>query len=160
MKESTRMLVPEEKKCIGCRACTSACPEKLITFSEEGKLRSISFPANCSPDCELCALACPEKAISFTFPEEEEKSRVPLETQTLDFELAPCQKCGTAFATRRELEKVRTAISEKFPFPQQEASGWNSAPAVVRQRSEKSKQKQLFRQESFKKIEKARQYQL
>jgi ferredoxin len=116
MKESTRMLVPEEEKCIGCRACTSACPEKLITFSEEGKLRRISFPSNCSPDCELCALACPEKAISFIFPEDEEKSRVPLESQTLDFELIPCQKCGTAFATRRELEKVRTAISEKIPL--------------------------------------------
>ena len=117
MKESTRTLAPEEEKCIGCRACTSACPEKLITFSEEEKLRSISFPANCSSDCELCALACPEKAISFIFPEEGEKSRVSLESQTLNFELVPCQKCGTAFATRRELEKVRTAISEKIPLP-------------------------------------------
>lgn len=120
MKESTRMLVPEEEKCIGCRACTSACPEKLITFSEEGNMRSISFPANCGTGCELCelcelcALACPENAISFIFPEGESEN---VEKQTLDFELVSCQKCGTPFATIRELEKVRTAISEKVPLP-------------------------------------------
>ncbi len=119
MKESTRMLVPDEEKCIGCRACTAACPEKLIIFSEEGKLRSISFPANCSTDCELCAFACPEKAISFIFPggaEKSQRSQFPLEGLTLSFELVPCRSCGTAFATTKELEKVRTSISEKVPL--------------------------------------------
>ena len=119
MKENTKTPIPDEEKCIGCRACTSACPEKLITFSEEAKLQSISFPANCRADCELCALACPEKAISFIYPEgaeESQKSQVPPESRTLYFELVPCQNCGTAFATAKELEKVRSAISEKVPL--------------------------------------------
>ena len=123
MKESTRVLVLDAEKCIGCRACTTVCPEKLISFSEENDTRSISFPANCSKDCELCALACPEKAISFIFPDGAEKSRtnqksqVPPESLTLDFELAPCQNCGTPFATGKELEKVKEIISEKVPLP-------------------------------------------
>lgn len=34
----------------------------------------------------------------------------------ISLELIPCRKCGTAFATLKEIEKVRKAISGKVPL--------------------------------------------
>ena len=132
MNERIRLIIVEEKKCIGCRACTSVCPEGIINFSEEGGMRNIQFPGSCTLNCELCALNCPENAITFVLREEgklegklggklegEKKAgenRFLLPDRIISLKLMPCRKCGATFATLKEIEKVRKAISEKVPL--------------------------------------------
>ncbi|AKB19870.1 MULTISPECIES: ferredoxin family protein [unclassified Methanosarcina] len=136
MNERIRLIIADEKKCIGCRACTSVCPEGIIHFSEEGGMRNIQFPGSCTLNCELCALNCPENAIMFLLREESNieeniegklggklegekkagENRVLLPDRIISLKLTPCRKCGATFATLKELEKVRRAISEKVPL--------------------------------------------
>lgn len=135
MNERIRLLIVDEKKCIGCSACTSVCPEGIIHFSEEGGMRNIQFPGSCTLNCELCVLNCPENAITFVLREEgniegnregnkegnrEEKlegeNRFILPDRIISLKLMPCRKCGATFATLKEIEKVRKAISEKVPI--------------------------------------------
>lgn len=132
MNKGTRLIIADEKKCIGCRACTSVCPEGRIHFSEEVGMRNIQFPGSCTLNCELCALACPEDAITFVLSNKghiEENIDGKLEgkgsegenlflfpDRIVSLELIPCRKCGATFATFREIEKVRKAISEKVPL--------------------------------------------
>ncbi|MDD3245542.1 MAG: 4Fe-4S dicluster domain-containing protein [Methanosarcina sp.] len=137
MNERIRLIIADEKKCIGCRACTSVCPEGIIHFSEEGGMRNIQFPGSCTLNCELCALNCPENAIMFLLREESNieeniegklggklegekkagENRVLLPDRIISLKLMPCRKCGATFATLKEIEKVRKAISEKVPLP-------------------------------------------
>lgn len=144
MNKGTRLIIADEKKCIGCRACTSVCPEGRIHFSEDGGMRNIQFPGSCTLNCELCALTCPEDAITFVLSDKEHieenidgklegklegKLKGKLEgkgseeencflfpDRIVSLELIPCRKCGATFATFREIEKVRKAISEKVPL--------------------------------------------
>ena len=140
MNEKIRLIIADEKKCIGCRACTSVCPEGIINFSEDGGMRNIQFPGSCTLNCELCALNCPENAIMFVLREEgniegnlnrklegnlegnlkgekrEGENRFFLPDRIISLKLMPCRKCGATFATLKEIEKVRKAISVKVPL--------------------------------------------
>lgn len=143
MIERTRLIIIDEKKCIGCRACTSTCPEERIHFSEERGRRNIYFPESCTMDCELCALACPDGAITFVLRGERDTGgniNVNVESVNIDgsidenvyrhadgkladiseiivsLKLMSCSKCRAEFATIKEIEKVRKAILENVPL--------------------------------------------
>lgn len=112
--ERVRALKLDPGKCIGCRACFSACPDNLISLSETRGIRKICFPKTCDKNCEHCVLACPAEALRFVFSEGEEKGQAVVSPVSgifeLHFELESCGKCGVPFATEKELEWVLGAI--------------------------------------------------
>lgn len=112
-------------KCIGCRACTSSCPNGFIRLSETGRQRTIVFPESCGMDCQACVSACPEDAIRFARAQEYEEVRKNKEKQAervisgssefeLCFELVVCRKCKRPFATEKELKRVLEAIDAEI----------------------------------------------
>ncbi len=98
-----RAIKVAREKCIGCRACSSACPPFYITITDDGNRRMIAFPPSCEEDCDLCLKVCPTGAIAF-----EEK---PGPAVTLEFNLIPCIRCGKPFATEEEMAFVLPKIS-------------------------------------------------
>ena len=52
----------EEDRCIGCAACTNACPGSLLVM--EGKCARMRAPRDCW-GCTACMKACPAEAISY-----------------------------------------------------------------------------------------------
>jgi len=56
-------MIPEvqwmESRCIGCRTCVEVCPEKAISFTEEG----IKIERKLCTNCGICSEECPSTAM-------------------------------------------------------------------------------------------------
>ena len=58
----------ERNQCKGCERCVLACPQRIISMSEEINLKGYFFarvhdPARCL-GCAMCAIACPDMAVA------------------------------------------------------------------------------------------------
>ncbi len=129
------MISVDESKCIGCPACSKACPLGIITFQDVER-RVISF-GKCQEDCDICLRLCPEKALC--------KVDSGQEIQ-LAFTLHVCPLCGSGFAPEPMLERVRSSISSTL---QKDATGlcWlDICPSCRRKREgEKAARQTLVR---------------
>jgi NAD-dependent dihydropyrimidine dehydrogenase PreA subunit len=103
-------LVVDLDKCIGCWACTHACPAELITFANQDRQRVLRFARTCSEDCTRCAEVCPEEAITLTPTE----AALEGEYLTATFDLLRCQQCGTPFTTGRIVNKLLALVPQEF----------------------------------------------
>lgn len=131
MGYNDRELVVHGERCIGCRACATVCPEALITRTDAGLRRALSFSAVCSQDCRLCVEACPVDALALR-PGEADKARSAIH---LGFDLMACTECGEPRGTQEMLAWLRTTI----PAPVQadaEGRGWMDLCPACRQRAE------------------------
>ena len=99
-------LVIHEDKCIGCRACTSTCPAKMITLTDSEEARRIRFPVTCAENCTRCAEVCSEDAITL-----EAASEAVEGYSVVEFLLVVCAECSKPYATAPMLEKVRMSTS-------------------------------------------------
>ncbi|MEA1970413.1 MAG: 4Fe-4S binding protein, partial [Thermodesulfobacteriota bacterium] len=48
-----------ESRCIGCRTCVEVCPEKALSFTEEG----IQIKRELCTNCGVCSEECPSTAM-------------------------------------------------------------------------------------------------
>jgi len=92
----------DEKKCIGCRACSAI--SSSISISEDAEMRSITFHPHEDLTDRLIE-ACPTGAIS---------SALTTESITLAFRMKRCSICGEPFATEREIEHVAALMPARF----------------------------------------------
>lgn len=106
-----------KEKCILCGLCVKACHEMgngAISFIMRGTEKRVATPYDeGAPECigcGACARVCPTGAIEMM----EEGNKRTLWHQ--DFELVACDRCGTPFATRQELE--RSALYREKGAPQ------------------------------------------
>ncbi|UCF92839.1 MAG: 4Fe-4S binding protein [Desulfobacterales bacterium] len=100
-----RKLNVDLDKCIGCQACTHACPAGLINFSDHESLRTLKFAASCAEDCTRCADVCSEKAIALLAPAEGNAG-----VFSAEFPLRRCAACDTPYATEQMVTKLRTSL--------------------------------------------------
>ena len=100
-----RELKLDQDKCIGCQACSHACPAGLIRFSDHQMERTIQFARTCAEDCHRCAEVCSEEAISLPTVLKAVEGFF-----TTSFPLMQCAGCGSAFATQKMIKKLRTSI--------------------------------------------------
>ena len=57
----------DKERCKGCGLCIAACPQKILTFSDEFNTSGynvicVEKPESCV-GCAFCALTCPDVAI-------------------------------------------------------------------------------------------------
>ena len=94
-------------KCIGCQACTNVCPAGLITFADDGVVRTVRFAAACADeDCTRCADACSETAVTLSPVAEAGEGFL-----SATFPLARCAECGAPFATERMVARLRDSLA-------------------------------------------------
>ncbi|WP_369424959.1 hypothetical protein [Methanothrix sp.] len=95
----------DERRCIGCRACSAI--SSSISISEDSDVRSITFHPHDESMTERLIEACPAGAIS---------PGLKAESFTLTFRMRRCSTCGEPFATEREIEHVAAHISQMQGF--------------------------------------------
>ncbi len=118
------MISIDKARCIGCPACSKACPKGMIAFYDDGKTRVLQF-TECREDndCDICIRVCPEKAISLAKKGEETK---------IDFMLSLCPVCGRGFATEPILEKIRSLVPTQMQMDSHGRSWLEICPACRR----------------------------
>ncbi|MGB9901718.1 hypothetical protein [Methanothrix sp.] len=95
----------DEKRCIGCRACSAISGS--ISISEDEGVRSITFHSHDDVLTERLIRACPAGAVS---------EGITAESITLTFRMKQCGICRRPFATEREIEHVAARISQLQGF--------------------------------------------
>jgi ferredoxin len=109
MAENGRQLHASAERCIGCRACATVCPARLIRVNDSEHARTVQFAAACGEDCDLCANACPTEAIDL----HPLAGPVPGNGTELRFDLQPCRGCGVPGATAEMLAWLRAKIPQE-----------------------------------------------
>ncbi|HPJ83558.1 MAG TPA: ferredoxin [Methanothrix sp.] len=129
-----RLLVVDEEKCIGCRACSNLWAEisSALTFSDKGPQRTIKFPRTFEEFeariAESLAEACPTGAISVALADERQKE----ESFTLTFQLVRCRRCRTPFATVEEVKYVIDRLPEDLRSQSSAVSWMELCPSCRR----------------------------
>lgn len=100
----------DPNKCTGCGACTRICPPKALSLISEGDTLILRYFVGRCIFCGMCADTCPEKAIKITKEFELASDQVYELYNDVEHELRTCKKCGTKFASRKLLDKVKTII--------------------------------------------------
>lgn len=107
----SRQIEVRPDACIGCAACSRACPHGRITRSREEAQLAVSFVPQCDETgCRRCANACSENAIHI-IPEAAASSG---EMTRLLFGLAPCVKCGNPFISQGILKKLTATLTAHY----------------------------------------------
>ncbi|MFX0168677.1 MAG: 4Fe-4S dicluster domain-containing protein [Candidatus Hodarchaeota archaeon] len=104
----------DKEKCIGCGACVVSCSAKAISLKDDDHTRTLSiFYPRCI-FCGRCEDICPEDGITLSEQFEIAINDKDQATVTINFDLVPCEKCGTPVSTPQHLEKIRTRIIENI----------------------------------------------
>ncbi|MBL4597856.1 MAG: 4Fe-4S binding protein [Rhizobiaceae bacterium] len=100
----------QTENCTLCMSCASACPTSAITDTPgEPKLR---FVESACVQCGICVNACPENALSL-------EPRLNLNNSALqpitlhEEEPFDCISCGTPFATKSTIERIKDQLANK-----------------------------------------------
>lgn len=104
-----------EERCILCGLCIRVCGEVVgqhaIGYANRGPERVVTTPfADRSEECigcGACVFVCPTGAIHY---EDVDGARLMKEWKT-ELPLVRCGTCGEAFATERQVEKVRSLLN-------------------------------------------------
>ena len=96
-------------KCIGCGACASACPSRLIRIVDldQERRRIVRLFERCVY-CGRCAEVCPEEAITMS-DRSELASDLARQDLVVEHEIfmATCQRCGRCYEPATPLDRLR-----------------------------------------------------
>lgn len=105
------------EKCIGCTACSMACPTRCIEITDaEDERVTVYFLDRCSY-CGRCEEVCPTDAITLSDEYELATDDVDDIRITTHHALVRCEECGQVVGTRREIEKLKSDIADRTDIP-------------------------------------------
>ncbi len=107
----------DPKKCIGCGACSRACPPDAIRVEDDlvSGVRRIILDVSRCIRCARCEEVCPTGAIKLTREFELASPSKEDLLQTVEMRLARCSICGKYVGrTVRQIEKAKAVLS---PLP-------------------------------------------
>jgi len=97
-------------RCLGCGACATACPSRLITVADQPGARLWKADFGRCIYCGRCAEVCPSGAIAMTDRYETAITDPAALRISATLELAQCSRCGRPLGVARNL-------AEFFPDP-------------------------------------------
>jgi len=103
----------DKDKCMLCGHCVRVCKDIIdqsaISFVNRGSKRKVETPFDAQSDdcigCGACAFVCPTGAI--TVEDTKKMRRIHGNTE---LEFLSCKDCGENFATKKEMEKLKTKM--------------------------------------------------
>lgn len=124
-------------KCIGCGACVNACPPRLIKITDIDTRRIIEFALGKCAYCARCADVCPEEAIVMSREYELATGDKNDLNIILELIMAKCEQCGTAFTTKRILDKLMAKVPKEIEIELAAIDWLNLCPSCRRLREGK-----------------------
>jgi ferredoxin len=101
-------VIADSARCTLCMACVSACPAGALAAA--GDTPRLVFRESLCVQCGLCAQTCPEGALRLVPRLLCDPRAVDAPVALHEAEAARCQECGTAFAPRAMVERMRERL--------------------------------------------------
>lgn len=110
----------DSSRCIGCGACTLACPNGAVTVQamKNRTQGSVNFDYAFCLYCRRCANVCPQEAITYSGALEKDGGTASSMEEKVSFENQVCPDCGSSFLPKPMIEKAVSA----FPYEADEAT--------------------------------------
>ncbi|MBM3474841.1 MAG: 4Fe-4S dicluster domain-containing protein [Armatimonadetes bacterium] len=101
-------------KCLGCGACSMACPTRCIEVTNEAEQRRMEYCFDRCSYCGECAEACPEGGITMSSEFELATDSVTDLRTVAYLDLVRCESCGEVVGTAREIDKLAQELATKM----------------------------------------------
>lgn len=106
--------VLDPHQCMGCGACASACPSRLISLTDANGRRSLHFELGRCTYCGNCSDACPQEALALSTQFEISTANPEDLAIHTEFALLTCRECCAVVGTQREVDVVREKLPPGF----------------------------------------------
>jgi len=93
-------------KCLGCGACASVCPPRMISMHDADRWRTVELNYSRCTYCARCQEICPVGSMTCTEDFELATNGRENYSVAVELEMVPCRDCGTPFMTQRMLKKM------------------------------------------------------
>lgn len=107
-------VVVDTAQCIGCGACATACPARLITIRDMAAYRIVDLELRRCTFCAQCRDVCPQKAITLSSQFETASTSMDDLQITLQLKLVRCRECGAPIGTQRATNRIVGELTDKI----------------------------------------------
>jgi hydrogenase-4 component H len=101
------------EKCIGCTACSMACPTRCIELTDTEDERVTVYCLDRCSYCGRCEEVCPTGAVTLSAEFELATDSIDDIRITTHHELVRCEECDEVVGTVREIEMLKAHMAEK-----------------------------------------------
>lgn len=133
-------------RCVGCGACSVACPARLITLEDQDNWKVLTADLSRCTYCGRCADVCPYDAFQMTDRFETATTDPTKLRVRVALELICCRECGKPIRTRHMMEAMAAKSGKPVdwseadicPACKKKAAAAAAAKAAAKEASQKN----------------------